>query len=345
MRTTNFVGKVCKKCRKKFVPIQWNQIYCGSKISKAGCSYQMNQLRIRIFNDTKGKSNIRRLQREWMRRQRIENTDYAMRQRKMKREYAKKIDKKEIIKNWRKKNIEKILFWNRRRMLANKGVAGNHTKEEWESLKKYYDYRCVLCSITENDLKEIWKGTGFNKLTKDHIVPLVRGGTDYIWNLQPLCVSCNSKKHKIKNEKIVAVSMGADPVHVGHLRHIQDAKKLGDRLIVILNNDNWLREKKGYVFMPESERAQILMSFRGVDGVIITKHKVGDKDRSVARELEIIKPDIFAKGGDRNLNNLPEPEKEVCLKYNIEIVSGVGGGKIQSSSWLLDKVKAKHPKA
>jgi len=93
--------------------------------------------------------------------------------------------------------------------------------------------------------------------------------------------------------------------------------------------------------MPENERAQILMAVKAVDGVIITKHKPGDEDMSVARELEIIKPDIFAKGGDRNISNIPESERKVCEKYKIKMVDGVGGGKVQSSSWLLKNFKNK----
>ena len=291
------------------------------------------------YNRIHNKEYMKNYIKEWMKEQRKNNTDYAIRQRKLKREYAQKLDKKEIIKNWRHKNIKKILLWNRKRLLVKKGVIGTHTSEEWEHLKEYHDFRCVKCSATERELKEIWRGTSFNKLTKDHIVPISRGGTDYIWNIHPLCITCNSRKHKIKNEKIVVVSMGADPIHIGHLRHIADAKKLGDRLIVILNNDNWLKNKKGYVFMTESERAKIIMAMRGVDGVILTKHTLGDKDKSVARELGMIKPDIFAKGGDRSADNIPEAEKEVCEKFNIKVISQVGGSKVQSSSWLIDKVK------
>ena len=330
--------KICKNCGKKFKPRQWNQLYCGSKTKKIGCSYKESLKKTRIYNDTKGKKNIRELQKRWMKEQRKNNTDYAIRQRKLKREYAKKMGKKEMIKKWRHKNIKKILAWNRKRLLEKKGVVGSHGNEEWESIKIYYDFRCVQCGIKENELKKDWKGTSFDKLTKDHIVPISRGGTDYIWNVQPLCVSCNSSKQRIRNEKIVAVSMGADPLHIGHVRHIIDAKKLGDRLIVILNNDNWLKNKKGYVFMPENERAQVVMAVRGVDGIMLTKHKIGDEDRSVARELEILKPDIFAKGGDRNLDNIPESEKKVCEKFNIKVVSGVGGDKVQSSSWLIKNV-------
>jgi len=333
-----FKNKICKNCGKIFKPKQWNQFYCGSKTKKTGCSYKMHIKKSTDYNRVNNKEYMKKYIKEWAKGQRKNNTDYAIRQRQLKRDYAKTPGAKEVIKNWRHKNIKKILMWNRKRMFEKKGVVGSHTDKEWEDVKKYYDFRCVICGIEESELKKIWKGTYLNKLTKDHIVPISRGGTDDIWNIQPLCVSCNARKHKIKNEKIVAVSMGADPLHIGHVRHILDAKRLGDRLIVILNNDNWLKNKKGYIFMPENERAKVIMAIRGVDGVMLTKHKIDDEDRSVSRELEILKPDIFAKGGDRNVDNIPESERQVCKKYNIKIINGVGGGKVQSSSQLIKNI-------
>lgn len=339
MRRYKTTEKICKNCGKKFKPKQWNQFYCGSKTKKIGCSYKISIKRVTDYNLTKNKEYMKKYIKEWMKEQRKNNTGYAIRQRKLKREYAKSSYGKEVIKKWRHKNIKKILVWNRKRTLEKKGVVGSHTNEEWEDIRRYYDFRCAKCGIKESELRRMWKGTYLNKLTKDHIVPISRGGTDFIWNIQPLCVSCNARKHKIKNEKIVAVSMGADPLHIGHVRHILDAKRLGDRLIVILNNDNWLKNKKGYIFMPENERAKVIMAIRGVDGVMLTKHKINDEDRSVSRELEILKPDIFAKGGDRNSDNIPESEKKVCEEFKIKIVNGVGGDKVQSSSWLLNKAK------
>ncbi len=88
--------------------------------------------------------------------------------------------------------------------------------------------------------------------------------------------------------KTVAVSGGFDPVHIGHLRMFQKARELGDKLIVILNNDNWLKAKKGKEFMPELERAEILMEFECVDYVFITNHKVDDADKSICEALNII---------------------------------------------------------
>lgn len=139
-----------------------------------------------------------------------------------------------------------------------------------------------------------------------------------------------------KKSKTVAVSGGFDPLHIGHVRMFKNAKKLGNKLIIILNNDNWLKTKKGFVFMSQEERKEIIESFEIVDDVVITEHKINDNDRSVCRELEKIKPDIFANGGDRkNENDIPEAA--ICKKFNIEMVFNVGvGGKIQSSSWLVD---------
>ena len=131
------------------------------------------------------------------------------------------------------------------------------------------------------------------------------------------------------------VSGGMDPLHIGHIRLFHDAKKLGDRLIVILNNDNWLRAKKGYVFMPERERKEILEALADVDKVVLTEHPKNPKDMSVCQELLKIKPHIFANGGDRYPKNIPVPEVKTCQTIGCQMIYNVGkGGKIQSSSWL-----------
>src|SRR3989344_3283085 len=142
----------------------------------------------------------------------------------------------------------------------------------------------------------------------------------------------------IKNKKkiIVAVSGGFDPVHSGHVRMFQKAKKLGDKLVVILNNNNWLCAKKGRAFMPEWERKEIIEAIKGVDEVVLTGHGPHPKDMSVCAELKEIKPDIFANGGDRKLVNIPEVP--VCQSIGCKMIFNIGrGGKVQSSSWLLEK--------
>lgn len=150
-------------------------------------------------------------------------------------------------------------------------------------------------------------------------------------------------RHKTK-KRVVAISGGFDPVHIGHIRHIQEAKKLGDELIVIMNNDNWLKVKKGYVFMPQDQRKEIIEAIQGVDRVVLTKHGKGTKDYSICDALREVRPDIFAKGGDRDKADAANPRSslytdiQICKELGIEIVFNVGrGGKVQSSSWLTAK--------
>src|SRR3989338_6444575 len=133
----------------------------------------------------------------------------------------------------------------------------------------------------------------------------------------------------------VAVSGGFDPIHIGHVRMFKAARELGNKLVVILNNDNWLRAKKGFVFMPQKERTELLRAFSEVDKVVITDHKEGDTDKSVVRALAKLKPAIFANGGDRRkVKDILEAE--ACKKLGIKMAFNVGeGGKVQSSSWMI----------
>jgi cytidyltransferase-like protein len=149
--------------------------------------------------------------------------------------------------------------------------------------------------------------------------------------------------------KIVMVSGGFDPVHIGHVRMFNEAKKLGDELVVYLNNDNWLLKKKGYVFMSEHERKEIIEAFEAVDKVIISNHKKNPEDMSVCVGLMEIKPHIFANGGDRNMKDALDPgsslykEREIHKKLGIKMVYNVGrGGKVRSSSELVKKAAEKH---
>lgn len=133
----------------------------------------------------------------------------------------------------------------------------------------------------------------------------------------------------------VITAGGFDPIHVGHISHIRAAKQLGDWLTVIVNSDNDMIKKKGYSFMPQQERMEIIRALRDVDEVVL----VIDNDGTVTTTLAILQPDIFAKGGDRTPDNLPESEVEVCQEYGIKIVYGVGNDKVQSSSELVANAK------
>jgi len=137
-------------------------------------------------------------------------------------------------------------------------------------------------------------------------------------------------------DKTIAVSGGFDPIHVGHVRMILDASRLGD-VIVIINSDEWLLRKKGYVFMPWNERAEIIKSISGVLKVVLAD----DDDGTVCNTLSDLKRelnlDIFANGGDRVQGNTPE--MDVCKDLDIDMVWNVGGEKIQSSSDLVSSSK------
>jgi len=133
--------------------------------------------------------------------------------------------------------------------------------------------------------------------------------------------------------KKVVASGYFDPIHVGHIKYLQEAKKLGDKLIVIINNDFQAKRKKGKPFMRETERAVIVGELKCVDSVRISL----DTDETVCNTLRAIHPDIFANGGDRTSDEVPETE--VCRELGIEMVFGVGGKKIQSSSNLIKNAK------
>ena len=130
-----------------------------------------------------------------------------------------------------------------------------------------------------------------------------------------------------KNKIRVAVSGYFDPIHVGHLEYLRMAKDLGDSLVVIVNNNYQCKLKKGKHFMDENDRVEIVKALRFVDEVFLSV----DKDRTVCKSLEEIKPDVFANGGDRATSEVPETP--VCKKFNIKMVDGLGD-KIRSSSSL-----------
>ena len=143
----------------------------------------------------------------------------------------------------------------------------------------------------------------------------------------------------------VLVSGGFDPIHIGHVRLFKEAKALGDYLVVLANNDNWLKKKKGFVFMSQDERKAVLEAVRWVDEVQITTHPENPTDMSVCADLKRIKPDIFANGGDRDKKDADtassslNPEQKLCQELGIKMVFNIGGEKAQSSSELVRRAK------
>ena len=145
---------------------------------------------------------------------------------------------------------------------------------------------------------------------------------------------------------VVITSGGFDPLHVGHVRYLKEAKKLGGMLIVIVNGDSFLIRKKGYKVMPIEDRCEILVNLDAVDMVVpyeSEKDDVSDAIRSIVERGKIFFGEntkfIFAKGGDRNPDDVPIPEVPVCEELGVEIVYGVGGyDKYDSSSQIVERL-------
>jgi cytidyltransferase-like protein len=139
---------------------------------------------------------------------------------------------------------------------------------------------------------------------------------------------------------IVVVTGGFDPLHSGHIAYFESAKKLGDILLVGVNSDAWLSRKKGRSFMPVSERVNIIKHLKMVDHTVLFDDSDGSAKEAI-RNARLLYPDdkiIFANGGDRTKENIPEMDSGVD---NIEFVFGVGGeDKKNSSSWILEDYKA-----
>ena len=148
---------------------------------------------------------------------------------------------------------------------------------------------------------------------------------------------------KRRNEcPIYMTSGGFDPMHIGHVRCLQGTAELANDkvrhptllkglVVVVVNADSFLERKKGYAFMPLEERMEIIDAIKGVDFVVPWET---DGDQTVCGALELLRPRFFTKGGDRtDYTNIPE--WDICQNIGCEIIAGVGGDKIQSSSDLV----------
>lgn len=141
-------------------------------------------------------------------------------------------------------------------------------------------------------------------------------------------------KERFKDSPVYMTSGGFDPLHVGHLRCILGtvdlAEKDGGYVVIMVNGDGFLRRKKGKPFMNQDERAEIIAGIRGVDAAIIWE----DGTQTVVGAVEKLRPNFFTKGGDRAK---PEDiaEWDICKEVGCEVLFNVGGGKVQSSSWLI----------
>ena len=140
--------------------------------------------------------------------------------------------------------------------------------------------------------------------------------------------------------KIVLCTGGYDPIHSGHIAYFQAARQLGDMLIVGINTDDWLVRKKGKPFMDQYERQRIIESLEVVDRVICYPDADGSSKNAITgvRAMYPTATIIFANGGDRTSDNIPEMD---LVDDNLEFAFGVGGDdKKNSSSWILEEWKA-----
>ena len=154
-------------------------------------------------------------------------------------------------------------------------------------------------------------------------------------NIEHLMEIINAHHH---STQIWTTSGGFDPMHVGHLRCILEtanmAKASKGITVVIVNGDGFLHRKKGYAFMPEAERLEIINGVRGVDYVV----PWDDGSQTVVGAIAEIKPHFFTKGGDRDSSG-NVPEFDLCAEIGCQVIFSVGGGKIQSSSDLVAAIR------
>ena len=138
--------------------------------------------------------------------------------------------------------------------------------------------------------------------------------------------------------KVVLVTGGFDPLHKGHIEYFNAARQLGDKLVVGVNSDSWLTRKKGRPFMPINERTTVIQNIRSVDHCILFNDDDGTAIEAI-KNVKSLYPTadvIFANGGDRTKENIPE-----MVFDDVEFVFGVGGqSKLNSSSWILEEWKS-----
>ena len=148
------------------------------------------------------------------------------------------------------------------------------------------------------------------------------------------------KQKEFPNKKVVCTSGFFDPIHPGHISCLLESKKFGEIFVVIVDGDQIAKTKKGKPFIPEKDRSEIVDAIKGVDYVVIYNHPT---DYSVIGGLEIVRPDVFTKGGDRDPQNAEDPnsplykELKFLESYGATVEYGVGKDKVWSSSNYLQE--------
>lgn len=193
MATKVLADKVCKECASVYTPTARHQKWC------VGCKKTMDYKRIRnwlFLHPEKIKEYSKRYREKHI--EQVRERDRQYNQTPKRRKYLRENDRRYRRKNrekynarqrkWAKDNKDYVYFMNKKRLRNKKKTPGSHSFEEWVSLKHSYDFTCPACLRSEPEIS----------LTEDHIIPLVKGGTDWITNIQPLCGECNGKKYTKK---------------------------------------------------------------------------------------------------------------------------------------------------
>lgn len=141
------------------------------------------------------------------------------------------------------------------------------------------------------------------------------------------------RENELKGKRVVATSGFFDPIHPGHASCLVESKKFGDVLVVIVDGDQRAKTKKGKSFMPEIDRARVVDYIKGVDYVVIYNHPTRN---DCVEAIELIRPDVFTKGGDRD-GSKNVPEFDIVEKYGGRVEFNVGDPKMWSSSNYLQE--------
>ena len=162
--------KICLFCKKEFTPKPRTELK-RMKFCNPNCRYSF------WCKNNKDKEKIIRQKSKAKRKDKI--IAYA-------REYYLKNKHKIYLytHKWRESNRERTVQQVVTRMARIRGAKGNYTFQEWNEIKKKFNFCCALCGKNESEVK----------LTRDHIIPITKGGSNYISNIQPLCGPCNSRK-------------------------------------------------------------------------------------------------------------------------------------------------------
>jgi cytidyltransferase-like protein len=254
----------CSDCGDEFVPVVPLQKYCGSRTKKIGCSWKHAKIGVRNGN------------RKWILRILSEKGEEYKSRLASSRKWAENNKEKVSVqqRSWRLRNKDRVGANSRRRRIMLNNSMGSHTEEEWLALKDRFGGRCAKCHVSEGMLLKMHgeKDARFVHLHRDHVVPISKGGSDFIENIQPLCVSCNSSKHD-ESPALVYCCGVFDLTHIGHIRLLKRARDLGGYLIVGVVADEAVSRQKGpgRPFYDQDSRLEIVRSMKYVGSAIIQK--------------------------------------------------------------------------